>query len=282
MANKAARKMEVVTIGLRETRYGEWAVSTGSALFCRCARASCGRLQVGLHGSCTMKAAMKVKRISVNLRHVAAFLRPAVGLVTQSGRLLDSLMEQLATAYAVPSSDVTLKSGSRLDDWSIRISLFNGLGRISITCDGVESGYTRLGSDKDISVVTDVQRRVLTAISSHSPDQKYLSESVGGGLNYAVVDGPASRDEYFSRLSFPGKTSLHEDVGFKARIRSPQHDIIGSFDVAPTWADKAHLFVSFDVDTSNADIQDFAERAKVVRDLIDQALTSFDIDALGD
>ncbi len=211
---------------------------------------------------------MKVTRTAIEVRHRVSFPKPAVNFATQSARLLDALVEEVAVPFSVTSNDVTTRNGARLSDWSIGLSMFNGFGKLNVTVDGFEANYSRLANDKDVAVVTDVQRRVFVALARHSPTQKYLTEALGGSVHYRVVGGPVERDNYFKGVSFPGRNEHHQDVGFKMRMRHPSQDIVAAVDIAPLWADPGMMLVSFDIDMSTAKISDFAERAKLANELL--------------
>ena len=221
---------------------------------------------------------MKLKRKTSNIRHTVRFPRVASGLATQSSRLLETVMERLATEYTVSSQDVSIRSGITLDDWSLRISMFNRLGTITITVDGVQSLFSRLTTDNDLAVVMDVQTKLMEAISSHSPTLKSATELVAGDVMYVAVDGESARTEYFSRISFPGKSDAHGDMSFKARMRHPQHDVTGTFEVAPLWTNKDDVVFSFDADTSQLADVEFNKRAVIVNELVSIALKSFDLE----
>ena len=75
---------------------------------------------------------MQLKRQSLNVRHSVKFQRMAPGLVTQSGQLLEALMDRLAAQYSLSPQDIAVRSGATLEDWSLRIALFNRLGTITI------------------------------------------------------------------------------------------------------------------------------------------------------
>lgn len=221
---------------------------------------------------------LKLTRNSVNVTHRLIFQRPAASLVTQGGRLLEALLDHVAIEYTVLPQDIHVKSGQILDECSLRISMFNGLGKVAVTAAGVECSFQNLSSDKDLEVVADVVDRVLLAVSSHTPTLKSSAESISGNVSWRVLDGALARAEYFGRVLFPGRTSVHEDVSVRARIRHHAQPSIGSFELAPRWGETDQAVLFFDVDLSELKTTEFKHRVTVANELIQIALTSFDLE----
>ena len=220
---------------------------------------------------------MKLTRDKINIRHSVTFSRPSPTLASQGARLLEGLMEELAENYTVTSKDVAIRNAGALDEWAITVSLFNRLGNMKITVDGIECTYTGLTTDGDIAVVVDVQRRLLSALAVQFPTLKTRNEGISGSVVYSVEGGHEERDAYFARVSFPGRSSSHLDVSFKARRRLEGYEMIGAFELAPVWADPSKVLMSFDVDTSQLPITEFPERAALVDRLVAESMASFDL-----
>lgn len=189
-------------------------------------------------------------------------------------------MEQLGSAYGIASADASMRTGPALGDWALRLTMFSGLGKITVSCDGLEARYSRVSGEQDLDVIVDVQSRILTALSGHSPTLKYSAEAVGGYASYQVVEGASARDAYFAQVAFPGRIGRHQDVGFKARWRHDVHDVVVACDVAPVWTDSAAILFSFEADISRLDPADFTSRAKIAAELVNDALRSFDLEVI--
>ncbi len=155
--------------------------------------------------------------------------------------------------------------------------MFNGLGSVELTIDGLNASYQRLGTDGDLAVVLDLQQRIMTAIANHTPSVKALTESVSGTMVFEVLGGTADRAQYFGGVGFPGRSPMHQDVGFKSRVLHPNVDAIASIEVSPVWTNDHEIFVAFEVDTIRLDSLSFIERGRTAIELIQIALASFDL-----
>lgn len=221
---------------------------------------------------------MKINRKIFDVSHNVRFPRLAPNLVGPGSRLLELLLERLGQTYSIQARDVLVQHGALLDDWSLRIWMFNRAGSVSISSEGVQSSFSRLRIDEDLKVIVDVLSKVMDVVSGHSPTLKAASESASGRVNYTVTDGPSARDEYFARVNFPGKSSRHVDVGLKARMRHPEHDVIASLEVEPVWTEPSEILFSFDADISRLEVPEFERRAAIVNELVVQALDSMELD----
>ena len=224
--------------------------------------------------------AMKIVRKSFRVNYQANFPRPASGLVTQTPKLLEGILESLGDQFPPRARDVKIRSGASLDDWLIQIYLFNYLGKIELTAEGIRCSFERLVTDSDLSVVTQVLECLTTALAAHSPTQGYSSEAVSGSVTYEVLDGAESRSAYLGEISFRGKSSAHFDVGIKTRLKHSSQPVIGMFEVSPNWANKNELFFWFDVETTSLKEMDLPKRAQVANELVLQALDSFGLEVI--
>lgn len=221
---------------------------------------------------------MKLKRKSLNVRHTVRFPRVTAGLATQSGRLLEAVLERLSTEHTVSSKDIAIRAGVTLDDWSLRIAMFNRLATITITVDGIQASFNQLTTDGDLAVVIDVQTKLMEAISSYSPTLKAENEGINGDVTYVASDGESARSDYFARITFPGKSVVHVDTSFRTRMRHPLHNVTATFEVAPAWSDKNQVLLFFDADTSELEVAELNKRADIVNELVGIALKSFEIE----
>jgi hypothetical protein len=225
---------------------------------------------------------MQIKRQNFAIGYVATFSRPAVGFVTQSPRLLDGIVDNLGADYSPASRDIRTRSGSSVEDWLIQIQLFNGLGKLSVTADGLNCSFDRLAGDKDLQVVVDVLERTRRALATHSPALAVASESVSGSVVYDVVGGNAERTSYFSAVRYPGRSPKHEDVSFKCRLRHLSQPATGLFEVAPKFGQESQLFLWFDVETTELAEPEISQRAQIANELVLHALSEFGLEQTGE
>lgn len=195
----------------------------------------------------------------------------------QSGQLIETIIDTLGADYPPNSRDIRTRHGALLEDWLIQFHLFNRLGKISVSADGLDCTFARLASDKDLEVVLDVLDRITRALSIQNPSLGLASESVSGNVVYEVVGGGAVRAKYLSGISFPGRASIHEDVSVKSRLHHPSQPIRGLFEVAPRFGEESQLFFYFDVDTTKLVGLKLRQRGEIANELVLQALASFDL-----
>lgn len=224
---------------------------------------------------------MLLRLRSLEVRHNASFPAPAPVLASQSGRLLDIVSEKLATQFGLKSSDISQRTGYALSDWQLQIRLFAGQGTISITTDGFEARYSRLGSSTDLAVVINVQEALLSTISTLAPSLAYASESIGGSALYDVIGEARDRLDFFNSVSFPGRGPLHGDVGIKFRVSHPLEKLTVAFDLGPLWTDPSQVLLSFGGDTFEVSRMSFAGRAELVNGLAFEALRSLGMEIEG-
>lgn len=220
---------------------------------------------------------MNIVRQSYSLSYRLLFPRPSVGLAAQSAKIVESIVEALGEEFPPKSRDIKVRAGGSLDDWLLQIYLFNYLGRIELTVDGLKCTFERLLSDADLLVIMEVVGLLTEAVATYSPAQRYSVESVSGSVNYSVVDGKAARDEYFSKLTFSELNGAFFDAGIKGRLRHLTKPAVGTFEVSPTWTNHEELFFWFDVDLMELKGTPFKERATIANELVVQALGVFNL-----
>ena len=221
---------------------------------------------------------MKVTRTSLTVDHRIGFPRPAAGLVARAPQLLEAMSEGLGLKYPLASSDVSMTPSSRLDDWSMRFMLFNGLALVKISADGLGSTYRNLSTDADIEVAIGVESTVMRVLAEHSPALQYSSEKLVGQLQFAILGGNQQRNAYFEQVVFPGRSSLHQQISFRAAYQRQEKDAEVLCEIAPLWADPDKLFVAFDVELSRLTSHSFEAKAQVGQELISAALNSFGLE----
>ena len=224
------------------------------------------------------EATMQIKRLNFTIQFQIAFSRPAVELVAQSGRLVETIVENLGQEYPPASRDVRTRTGGALDDWLLQLQLFNSLGKIAVSADALNCSFEKLASDIDLTTVVDVLDRITRALTTHSPALRVAFEKVSGSVSYEVVGGSAARTSYFSGVSFPGRAEAHMDISFKSRLRHPSQPAIGLFEVAPRWGSDSQLFFYFEVETTNLGEVELRQRAQIANELVLHALASFQLE----
>ncbi len=167
---------------------------------------------------------------------------------------------------------------TRLDDWAMRFTLFNGLALVKISADGLGSTYKNLGTDADLHVAVAVESTVMRVLAEHSPALQYSSEKLLGQLQFAIEGGNQQRNAYFERVAFPGRSSVHQYISFRAGYQRPEKDAEVICEIAPLWNDADKLFVAFDVELSRLTSHSFEAKAQVGQELISAALSSFGLE----
>lgn len=221
---------------------------------------------------------MRIVRKDITLTHLVSFPRPAIGLVGQGSTLAALLIESIGGACEILSSNVHLQPAVRLDDWSLRLTLFNGLAVLAVTADGISTNFKRLATTNDLELAIDVQTRALDALSKAAPTLKYSKETLTGFVGFDVAEGAAGRAAYIDRIAFPGMTQEHVRRGF--RMGMDFESAVGQFDVQTLWSSDSGILVHFDVDLSAVSKHAFADRANVARELIDRALLSLEFEVV--
>ncbi|MBS0339448.1 MAG: hypothetical protein JSS56_02915 [Proteobacteria bacterium] len=217
---------------------------------------------------------MKLQRNRLQVAHRIEFQKPAVSLMTRSGQLIESVTDALGSKYPQSLSDVTIIPAQRVQDWSLRFTLFNGLVGIRMGVDSVESTYKNLGTDTDIDLAVAVESTVYALLKSHSPDLVYTSEKLSGHIDFDVVGGVMERNSYFSRVDYPGRSDKHQFASFRVVYPSPKADLSAVCEIAPMYNMQDKLFVAFDIDLTKLQLQQFDQKAQLAMELLGETLSS--------
>ena len=224
---------------------------------------------------------MKLELKSLSLRYRMDFSRPAVEVGMLTGRLLEELVTRLAAKFTLSSSDLRTLSGPTLADYGIKVSLFNNFGSLDLTPDRLECAFKGLISPADIRVVSETTEIAIKTVGDVLPRVMASREMASGDLVYRVVDGPGERDEYFSRVKFPGQGLMHKDHSFKVRVNRIQEDMEPAlFEIAPLWSDPSSVYVHFEVLLFEDTVADFVERADKLSKFVEKAMISFDLQVI--
>lgn len=162
---------------------------------------------------------MLVKATKLSANYKVFFSRPAVELLSNATRLIESLTKSLGSEYSIQSDSLRIINSTVAGDVSISVQVFNGNGKIKITVDSIEAVFDNISSREDVKIVTKALDLMAAGISPFFADVPVQTEQLSTNI-ILHVEGDANQiSQYFSSVQVPGNLSDYEYRGIKLAKR---------------------------------------------------------------
>ena len=162
---------------------------------------------------------MLVKATKLSANYKVFFSRPAVELLTNATRVIESLTKSLGSAYPIQSDSLRIINSTVAGDVSISIQVFNGNGKIKVTVDSIEATFDNISSRADVGIVTNALDLMAAGIAPFFADVPVQTEQLSTNI-ILHVEGDANQiPQYFSAVQVPGNLYDYEYRGIKLAKR---------------------------------------------------------------
>lgn len=162
---------------------------------------------------------MQVLSELTTAEYLVTFGRPAMELVTNAGRVAESLVRSMAE-YPISSQDIRISNNAVVGDFVMSLGLFAGNGKIKLTPDGLTATFKNLTAPGDLDIVMKALDLMSHGVAQFLSDVPVLSESFNAILHFKPAGGRSDINTYFSRFVLPGNLGRYTDKGLKLAIRS--------------------------------------------------------------
>ena len=222
---------------------------------------------------------LKIVLESLDSTYRLDFARPAVEVATRGGAVLEALAAALSKHVLVASKDLRFRGGPTVGDAAMSMQLYNGYATIEVNADRLVCSYRSLRGVSDMKVAADATTLAAAAVGEALPSVAILRESLSGDVSFDVQDGPQARQDYFSRLSFPGLGAHHRDASVKFRVRGDWSETeYAVFEIAPLWSSDRKIFVHFEVPVGGDRAQALSGRLITINNFVSTVLGEMELD----
>ena len=140
---------------------------------------------------------MLVKATKLSANYKVFFSRPAVELLTNATRVIESLTKSLGSAYPIQSDSLRIINSTVAGDVSISIQVFNGNGKIKVTVDSIEAIFDNISSRADVGIVTNALDLMAAGIGPFFADVPVQTEQLSTNI-ILHVEGDANQIPRYS------------------------------------------------------------------------------------
>ena len=162
---------------------------------------------------------MQVQSERTTAEYLVTFGRPAMELVSNADRVVESLVRSMAE-YPISSQDIRVSNNAVVGDFVMSLGLFSGNGKIKLTPDGLTATFKNLSGPADLEIVKKALDLMSQGVAPFLSSVPVASEIFSAILHLKPAGGKSDIDAYFSRFVLPGNLGRYTDKGLKLAIRS--------------------------------------------------------------
>ena len=162
---------------------------------------------------------MQIKTPKINASYRLMFSRPALELLSNAARVMESLVKSMTTQFPIQSQDLRVVNSVVAGEVSVSLQIFGGNGRIKITVDSIEADFDNISGRNDVQIVTNALDLMAKGVGPFFADVPVFREQLSANIICKVEGGQVAIRQYFSKLIVPGNLESYTDRGIKLTKR---------------------------------------------------------------
>lgn len=225
---------------------------------------------------------MQLKAPKINASYRLLFSRPALELLSNAARIMESLVKSIATQFPIQSQDLRIANSVVAGEVSVSLQIFGGNGRIKISVDSIEADFDNISGRNDVQIVTNALDLMAKGVGPFFADVPVSREQLSTNIIYKVEGGKSAILQYFSRVVVPGKLEAFTDRGIKLTKRDGSRALL-QVSVEPYWSDEESilLYISHEL-SSSVRKSTFPEKIKEYETVASNTFSELDLTVLAE